>query len=413
MIAEAPRLWHTPALDRSPLPPLRPEVTPVNYAVIGAGRQGTAAAYDLARFGDATSIRLLDADGNAARDAAARIDRLAGRAVAVAHTVDVRDRAALVGALRGVDAALSGVPYFFNLGVARAALEAGASFNDLGGNTDVVREELALDADAKARGVSIVPDCGLAPGMGNTLAVYGMTKFDRPTDVRIFCGGLPQQPKGPLGYKLVFSLEGLTNEYTGEAVLIRAGRRTTEPAFTGLESVTSDELGPLEAFTTSGGSSTCPWTFEGTLDTYEYKTLRWPGHFAKLRPLIELGFLDRTAVTVGGQEVVPRQLAHALLAKWIDYPDDPDLVVLRVDVAGDSGGRRRTYRIDILDRQDPKTGFTAMERTTAFPAAIVTILQAAGRVAPGARPLELAVPGGEFVAELSRRDIRFNERWVD
>jgi lysine 6-dehydrogenase len=385
----------------------------VKYAVIGAGRQGTAAAYDLALFGDAEEIRLLDADGAAARQAAARIDRLAGRAVATARTVDVRDRAALVAALRGVNAALSGVPYFFNVGVARAAVDAGASFNDLGGNTDVVREELALDAEAKAAGVSIVPDCGLAPGMGNTLAVYGLTKFDRPTDVRIFCGGLPQTPKGPLGYKLVFSLEGLTNEYTGDAVVIRNGRRTIEPAFTGLEPVQSEELGGLEAFYTSGGTSTCPWTFEGTLDTYEYKTLRWPGHYAKLRPLIELGFLDKTPVRVGDAEVVPRQLAHALLAKWIDYPEDPDLVVLRVDVTGDTGGRRRTFRMDILDRQDPATGFTAMERTTAFPAAIVTILQARGAVAPGARPLEVAVPGPDFVAELAKRDIRLTERWVD
>lgn len=385
----------------------------MKYAVIGAGRQGTAAAYDLACFGDADEIRLIDADGNAARDAAARIDRLAGRAVATAHTVDVLDRKALVAALAGVRAALSGVPYFLNVGVARAAVDAGSSFNDLGGNTEVVQQELALDAEAKLRGVSIVPDCGLAPGMGNTLAVYGMTKFDRATDVRIFCGGLPQVPRGPLGYKLVFSLEGLTNEYTGEAVIIRGGRRVVEPAFTGLEPVHSDELGPLEAFYTSGGTSTCPWTFEGRLDTYEYKTLRWPGHYAKLRPLIELGFLDQTPVSVGGHDVVPRQLAHALLSTWIDYPDDPDLVVLRVDVSGDTDGRRRTFRMDILDRHDDATGFTAMERTTAYPAAIVTILQARGLVPPGARPLELAVPGPEFVAELSKRDIRLREGWND
>src|SRR5262249_51233999 len=108
-----------------------------------------------------------------------------------------------------------------------------------------------------------------------------------------------------------------------------------------------------------------------------------------------------------------RQLAHRLLAKWIDFPDDPDLVVLRVEVTGRTEGRTRTIRLQIIDRQDPKTGFTAMERTTAYPAAIVTILQARGDVAPGARPLEVAVPGEAFVKELSRRDIDLVESWID
>ena len=145
----------------------------MKYAIIGSGRQGVAAAHDLALFGDADEIRLLDVDADAAAASARRIDQLAGRSVATARRIDVRDQSALVDALAGVDAALSGVPYFFNVGAAKAAIAAGSCFNDLGGNTDVVRAELELDAEAKARGVSIVPDCGLAPGMGNTLAVHG------------------------------------------------------------------------------------------------------------------------------------------------------------------------------------------------------------------------------------------------
>lgn len=385
----------------------------MKYAIIGSGRQGTAAAHDLAAFGDAEEIRLLDADAEAASEAAARINRLAGRSVATSRAIDVRDSAALTRALQGIDAALSGVPYFLNLGAARAAIAAGACFNDLGGNTDVVRSELALDSEARGAGVSIVPDCGLAPGMGNTLAVHGMDQFERPIRARIFCGGLPQHPKPPLGYKLVFSLEGLTNEYTGEAVILRGGRRVTEPAFSGRESIDVDGLGPLDAFYTSGGTSTCPWTLEGKIPDYEYKTLRYPGHYDQLKPLIDLGFLDTALVRVGDIEVAPRQLAHRLLSRWIDFPDDPDLVVLRVDVTGEIGGRTRTFRQEIIDRQCTTTGFTAMERTTAYPAAIVTILQARRDVPAGALPLESAVPGAAFVRELKRRDIVLTETWLD
>lgn len=385
----------------------------MRYGVIGAGRQGTAAAWDMASFGEASEIRLFDLDARAAAAAAERINRLAGRPLATGRAVDVRDEAALVRELTGLDAALSAVPYFFNVSVARAAIAAGCHFNDLGGNTGVVRQELALDPEARSRGVSIVPDCGLAPGMGNTLAVHGLEQFDQPKKARIFCGGLPQNPRPPLGYKLVFSLEGLTNEYTGEAVVIHDGRRVTVPAFSGLEPLDVEGLGRLEAFYTSGGTSTCPWTFEGKLEQYEYKTLRYPGHYAMLKPLIDLGFLDQRPVIIEGTAISPRALAHTLLTKWIDFPDDPDLVVLRVEATGLQNGRHRTLRFELLDRQDPVTGFSAMERTTAFPAAIVTILQARGQVAPGAHPLEVAVPGGPFVTELRRRDIPMTEEWID
>jgi lysine 6-dehydrogenase len=384
----------------------------MKYTIIGAGRQGTAAAYDMARFGGATEILFLDSDEPAAARAAARIDRLLGQPIATARRVDVRDEAALADALTGSTAALSAVPYFLNVGAARAAIAAGCHFNDLGGNTTIVREELELDAAARKAGVSLVPDCGLAPGLSNTLAAYGLEAFDKPLHVRMWCGGLPQTPRPPLGYRQVFSLEGLTNEYTGEAIVLRKGRRVNIPAFTALEELDVEGVGRLEAFYTSGGTSTCPWTYEGRLESYEYKTLRYPGHFSMIRPLIELGLLEKTPIAVGTASVAPRDLVHAVLGPQIQFPDDPDLVVLRVEVEGMKEGRTQTLRIDILDREDKATGFTAMERTTAYPAAIVSILQARGVVEPGARPLEVAVPGGAFMAELRKRDIPLKETWI-
>lgn len=374
-------------------------------AVLGAGMQGTASGYDFARFG-ASRVLMLDVDPARARASADRINALVGRAVATHGAVDARDGSAVTRCLAGVRCVLSGAPYRLNEGLARAALAAGSSFGDLGGNTDVVLRELALDPEARAQGVSLVPDLGLAPGMGNTLAVYCMNQVEGPRHVHVRCGGLPQTPRPPLDYKLVFSVEGLTNEYFGEAVYLQGGRRVTVDTFDALEKVSWEGVGELEAFSTSGGTSTCPWTFEGKLDTYDYKTLRYPGHHARVKLLKDLGFLDLEAVDLGGTRVVPRELFHALARKHLDFPEDRDLVLLRVVCEG----ARERFTAEILDRHDEATGFTAMERTTGFPAAIVCLMMARGEVPPGAHPLEKAVDPARFVAELGLRGITLRER---
>ncbi|HVY60230.1 MAG TPA: saccharopine dehydrogenase NADP-binding domain-containing protein, partial [Planctomycetota bacterium] len=168
--------------------------------MIGAGRQGTAAAYDLAKFAGAREVAIFDRDPALSSSAAVRVNQLAGRQAATAGILDAGDPARAATALRGVDAVLSAVPYFLNPGLARAAIEAGASFCDLGGNTAVVDEELSLDGEARARGVSIVPDCGLAPGMANTLAAHLVERTPGARSVAIRVGGLPQDPRPPLGY---------------------------------------------------------------------------------------------------------------------------------------------------------------------------------------------------------------------
>jgi lysine 6-dehydrogenase len=376
------------------------------YAIIGAGMQGTAAAYDLALHGDADEVRLLDIDIRRARAAADRVNQLVSKPVAKAGIVSANDKTAAAQVLEGMHACLSAVPYFLNVQLAKAAVEAGVHFNDLGGNTSVVEHELALDAAAKTKGVSVVPDCGVAPGMANTLAVYGMSKLDTPMHVHMRCGGLPQNRSLPLGYKQLFSLEGLTNEYFGKALVLRNGKVAEVPTFEELESLELPQpLGTVEAFTTSGGTSTCPHTFAGKLETYDYKTIRYPGHYQAMKLFKDMGFLNVEPVEVHGVQVKPRDVFHSVMQKVWSHPNEPDLLVLRVDVIGQKGNKRMRHRSLIVDFQDPATGFSAMERTTAFAAAIVTSLQARGKTPVGAVPLERAVDGEEFVRELGRRDI--------
>jgi lysine 6-dehydrogenase len=375
------------------------------YAVLGAGRQGVAAAYDLAARGEADEVILLDVDERQAKQAAQRVNELTERSVARSTQLDVQDAARLEEALQGFDAALSAVPYRFNVEITRAAIRAGTSLCDLGGNTDVVFEQLKLSEEAKQAEVAIVPDCGLAPGTANVLAVYAMLLIERegakPREIRIYCGGLPQHPKPPLGYQLLFSIEGLLNEYLGPAYVLRDGRvRTIEP-LTELETIEfPDPVGRCEAFTTSGGTSTGPWTFEGVLQSYGYKTVRYPGHCEKIQLLRDLGLLEGEA----------RAVVSKALERRLDFRE-PDLVVLRVLCYGWMKASQETVeaKLDLLDFYDEQTGFTAMERTTGFSAAIVMHLLAQGKIAPGAHTPDQAVPVEPYVVELLKRGFRLTE----
>ncbi|MFN3929246.1 MAG: saccharopine dehydrogenase C-terminal domain-containing protein [Thermoflexus sp.] len=381
------------------------------YAVIGAGMQGTAAAYDLARFGDAEMIYLADRDFARAEDAAQRLNRLLGRACVSPVALDVRDEKATTDLLRAVNTAISAVPYRFNPLLARAAIQARTSLCDLGGHTPTTWEILALNEAAQEAGISLIPDCGLMPGLGNTLAVYAMRRMDHPRHVRIWCGGLPQRPKGPLGYQLFFNIAGLTAEYTGKAVFLRQGRIVEVEALTEPETVIfPPPVGTCEAFVTSGGTSTCPWSFQGILETYEEKTVRYPGHLERIRLLAELGFLETDPIQIDGVQVIPREVFHQLVEPRLRFPEDPaDVVVLRVTCEGTHRGQPMEVTLDLMDFYDPETGFTAMERTTGWHAAIVAGMMARGETPKGALPVERAIDPERFMIEWLKRGIPIQE----
>jgi lysine 6-dehydrogenase len=365
----------------------------------------------MVRFGDAEVVLLVDNELDRAAAAARRVNELTRSDKARAAKVDVRDDAAVVKLLTGTTAVLSAVPYTFNLALTKAAIAAGAHFCDLGGNTDIVMQQWRLDADAKAKKVSIVPDCGLAPGLANVLAAYVKARMDRCRRISMRCGGLPQNPKPPLGYKLVFNIGGLTNEYFGRAVVLRGGKIAEVDTFSELEKLDfPPPVGPCEAFVTSGGTSTVPRSFEGQVDEVDYKTVRYPGHFEKMKVLLDLGLLDLKPVEVDGVPVIPRKVFHRVAAPKLEFPEDRDLVVLRVEGEGEKDGRPVTIRLDILDFHDAETGFTAMERTTGFPAAMVAEELARGKVRPGVAPLESsALDQTALVTGLAARGIKVTE----
>ena len=381
------------------------------YVILGSGRQGTAAAYDLARFGDAARIVMADVRLDAARQAAARVNELAGRDVAEATAVYASESASVKAALAGAHVALSAVPYYFNLAITEAAVASGVSLCDLGGNTDVVWSQLHLDEGARARGVSVVPDCGMGPGLINHMGVYVMELLDRAREVRLYDGGLPQDPVEPWRYQLTFHVNGLTNEYDGDATFIREGKLAQVPTFTELETVDFPPLGTLEAFVISGSLSTTPHTHLGRLERYESKVLRYPGHFATFEAYKRLGLFSENPLEVDGEKVVPRHLYHRLLEPKITAPLVRDVCVMRAVGVGEKGGRPARVTVDLVDHYDDATGFTGMERLTGWHAAIMMGLQARGRIAPGAHRMEQAVKAAEVMTELERRGIPHTVRW--
>jgi lysine 6-dehydrogenase len=381
------------------------------YAVLGAGRQGTAAAYDMARWGNARRIIMADRDMEAARRAADRVNRMVGAAIAEPAQVDVTDLDAVERLLRGVDAALSAVPYIYNLGITRAAIRARCSLCDLGGNTAIVRQQHAFHEEALAAGVSIIPDCGQVPGLGTTLIVYAMELLDGAVDVYMWDGGIPQNPRPPFNYLLTFHIAGLTNEYAEPAIFLRNWEIVEVEPMTELETVEfPPPIGTLEAFVAGGGTSTMPWTFRGRLRTLQNKTLRHPGHFAQLRAFYDLGLWDTRPIRVGDVEVVPREVFHVLFEPKVTFPGDKDTVIVRVRAVGKKDGRDAEAVVELIDHFDDETGFTAMERATGWSAAIVAEMMAHGRTPRGAGGVETFVPARPFVEEMRRRGLNVTER---
>ena len=380
-----------------------------SYIVLGAGRQGIAAAYDLVLFGEASRVTLADCDGELARSAADRVNELVHGKAANAVALDVRDEDAVHNILKGYDVALSAVPYFYNLSLTRIAIENGVSFCDLGGNTDIVRKQHALDREASRAGVCVVPDCGMGPGMGNTLAVYAMGLVGDPEHVYMYDGGLPRNPKAPWNYALTFNIEGLTNEYFGGMTILRNGELFHAPCFTELELIDVPPIGQLEAFLIAGGASTGPWTFRGKLQTYQLKVLRYPGTFAQLKAFSDLGLFSLKPVQVDGMQVVPRKVFHALFEPQVRVDEVEDVCIVRVNAIGKMHGRRTEAVVEVIDYHDEATGFTAMQRLTGWHMSIVAAMMAKGEIPAGCVPLELAVPGESFVREARKRGLKIRE----
>jgi len=376
--------------------------------VLGAGLQGSACAYDLLQNAAVEKVTVADLNVDKLPPF---LERYRGDPRLELVRLDARDEAAVLEVMEGKHACMNALPYYFNLDMARLAVRAGVHYCDLGGNTEIVFNQLELDGEARERGLSVIPDCGLAPGMVNILAAAGIAELDEPETVKIRVGGLPQNPEPPLNYQIVYSLHGVLDYYTTLSWVLRDGEPKQVEALTEIEHLEFPEpVGTLEAFHTAGGLSTMPWTYEGKLRSMEYKTLRYPGHAEIMKAIRDLGLLDLDPIRVGEQEVVPRQVFIAAVEPKLRKPEGRDLVALRVEAEGRKDGKPTHIVYDLLDYYDEATGISAMERTTGFSLSITGQMQARGQVTRlGACTPDQCVPADPYVEELGRRGIRIRK----
>lgn len=361
--------------------------------VLGSGKMGSAIVFDLMKSKVETGVA--DVNFESAKNIAEKYN-------ATAIKMDVKNDEKIIKTMKKYDAVISAVPYFLNYRLAKAAVKAKTNFCDLGGNTEVVEKELKLHEKAKKAGITIVPDCGLSPGLTNILAGLGYSETKNVYGIHSRVGGLPLKPEPPLNYGLFFSVEGLINEYTGKCRIIKNGKTAEVDALTGVEEIYFPDFGKLECFHTSGSSSTLPKTFKNKIKELDDKTIRYPGHCEIIKAMINIGLASEKTIL---GKIKPRELFACLLEKHLK--PCKDVVLLRVSIAG----KKERIEYEMIDYFDEKNKMSAMMRTTGYPTSVIAQIIVKEEIEKGAFPPELCVPGEKFLSELSKRKIRIEKRF--
>ncbi|WP_280667375.1 MULTISPECIES: saccharopine dehydrogenase C-terminal domain-containing protein [unclassified Kitasatospora] len=332
--------------------------------LVGCGQMGRAAAYALATDPDTTELTLVDRDHERAAE-------LAGW-LAEHSSCALRTTSGLDGSLAGRDAVATALPWAATRAVIRAAGPV-----PVAGITRPPTDELhCLDSAFKDSGATVLLPLGLEPGLTELLAVDVAQRLDQVEALEICCGGVPEQPREPLGYSAFFGGE---NDHhlpiaQREALALSSGRPVRHARFSGVETREVDGVGRLEAY----HDGMAPWLGEHPVlrgvDCTQ-KTLRWPGFAQAVTDLARLGLLAEELVDVDGVRVPPKRVVERVLAPQVRArPGDRDLVVLEVTAHGRLAGRPATLRSTVLDIADETTGLSAMARTTGFALAGATRL---------------------------------------
>ncbi len=333
---------------------------------IGCGHIGSIMVRYLSESIPSAEIVVSDTILDRAEQVVASIDRDNLRAV----QLEVSDYDELINLLTGVDLAIGLAPGRRGFLSMKACIDAGVDMVDL---SYMSEDPLTLHHSALKRGVTVIPDCGFAPGLSNILVGKAVSMLDHVESVRIFVGGLPEKNIPPLGYKVTWCVEDLIEEYVRVSVIVENGKKIEVRALDGIEMVEIPRVGLLEAFYTDG-VRTLHHTIKGVNSMWE-KTMRYPGHAEKIKMLTELGFFDETPILLdSGLEATPRELTIRLFEKRLSMFDLKDLVAMKIEVDGILSGQGTLYTYHMLDFFDEEKQITAMARTTAYTASIIAEL---------------------------------------
>jgi lysine 6-dehydrogenase len=377
----------------------------MNAIVLGAGMMGRAIAYDLCKHSNFDSIAIADKDKKTISSVEKFLKDIDFLKLDVEKTNDVKKQ------FKEYDVAISAVPYKFNYALAKTALDTKTHFLDLGGNNNVVEKERSLHKEAKTNNITIIPDCGLAPGLVSVITRDIVDQMDSVEYVKLRVGGLPQNPVPPLNYQIVFSPYGLINEYVEDAMILDRGKIINKKSMTELETIDFPKpFGKMEAFLTSGGCSTLPYTYKNTIKYLDYKTIRYPGHCEKFKTMMNLGFAEEKKVSVGNQKVAPRDLFVTLLTRYLPT-SGKDVVLLRALGKGKKDGKKINLDYMMIDYFDNKNNITAMMRTTGYPTSIIAQMIERNIIKErGVFCCEEIVPCKPFFDELKKRNIQIKKK---
>jgi len=385
----------------------------MKISVIGAGSIGAAVVQELcAQDEQVARVQVCDTRSRALQELHDAVDSHQLRS----FQVDARDMNVLSQILRGSDCVVSCLPAELNPDVAELCLSLGTNFCDLGGNDQMVQQELDLADTAREKSVWITPNCGLAPGLINVLCMHGIDQFDDVEAVSLRVGDVPLHPESPFNFRISWSAERILDDYTNPAQHIEGGHVVEVDALTGDEEIHFDEepFGTMEAFCTQGGLSTLTESLSDTVTQLDHKTIRWPGHAHQMRFVIGLGFGENRKIGVRThltyRDILVRRMRDRLGG---DYED---AVLLRVLLRGTVDGEPKTLVREMVERYDESHRHpTAMMRATAIPTGVAATLIADETqvVGGGADVMEDVVPRDIFLDAVSARGLRIEDEWLD
>jgi len=389
---------------------------PVKILLLGVGLQGKAALYDLVNSPGVTQIIAADANYE---DLETYVKALKSDKVKPVQ-LDVRNKEQVAEQMGQVQAVIDLLPKQFRLEAARQAVENGIHFIE---TSYALPEYTELGKQAEALGLTILPECGLDPGIDLVLAGQAVREFDEVHELHAYGTGVPEPEaaNNPIKYKISWTFAGVLSAYQRPARMLKNGKvidLTPSEMFDAayVHTVDVEGLGMMEAYYNGDAVKFLDilQIADTVTDTGRY-SLRWPGHTSFWKKMVDLGFLNEESILIDGKEVSPRQFVHDLLAPQMQYlPTEKDVAGIRIEVVGLKDGQRKRVIYQMIDRRDLDTGLLAMQRTVGYSASIGAQMILRGQITKrGLLSPTRDIPADIFFEELKKRGIQIQQREIN
>lgn len=323
--------------------------------------------------------------------------------------VNLMEEEALMRLVEGCDLVVSAVPGFMGFQTLKSVIECRRNVVDI---SFMPEDFMELNLLAAQKGVTVLTDCGVAPGMPNLFAGYH-NEIMEIENFEYYVGGLPKVKVFPFYYKAPFSPIDVVEEYTRPARFKEKGQLLTKPALSEPEFLYFDQVGTLEAFNTDGLRSLL--VNLPNIPNMKEKTLRYPGHIQLITALKAAGFFEKTPLTVNNTAIRPIDFtSKVLINDWKLSSQEPEFTVMRIEITGREDGMRKKITYNLYDEYDNKTGISSMGRTTGFTATACSEMVLGGLFSgKGVFPLELIgmdAENTEYILQyLAERGIHYHK----